>query len=212
VLFLAAGFQFCSYYADQTPAPVQKEILQHYSASNIQYNLFYALDGILNIFLCFSAGTLLSDRMLGIRKSIILFTSMIGIGQLLMLISAYYASIQIAILGRCFSGIGTECQNVTFYALIALWFTQKEHGMASAVSAMSMRLGMVASGIVTPLVQHTFQTLTMPFTVALSFCIVGLFCAVSVVVVDHKNESAFKAHLRRLDTLSQQYANRHNNE
>jgi MFS family permease len=56
------------------------------------------------------------------------------------------------LIGRCLCGVGVECQNVTFYALIALWFTSAEHGMASAVSATTMRIGMVMSGIVTPIV------------------------------------------------------------
>lgn len=85
------------------------------------------------------------------------------------------------------TGIGIECQNVTFYALIALWFTEKEHGMASAVSAMMMRMGMVAAEFTTPLVMQRTNNLVYPFGLAGLVAVVGFFCGLAVVFMDKTN-------------------------
>ena len=82
-----------------------------------------------------------------------LFSGLIVVGGIILTISAIYGIYWLGLIGRCLCGVGIECQNVTFYALIALWFTSAEHGMASALSATKMRIGMVMSGIVTPIVQ-----------------------------------------------------------
>lgn len=118
----------------------------------MEYNLLYAFDAFPNIFLCFTAGLLINERLLGLRRSILLFTGLIVIGQLIFTLSAHLKLFSVAITARVIMGIGIECQNVTFYALIALWFTEKEHGMASAVSAMMMRMGMVAAEYTTPII------------------------------------------------------------
>ena len=76
---------------------------------------------------------------------------------------------------------------MTFYALIALWFTEKEHGMASSVSAMMMRLGMVAAEYSTPIVQNKTGNLVYPFSLSASVALVGFFCGLSVVIMDKVN-------------------------
>lgn len=59
---------------------MQKEILQTYGVSNMEYNLLYAFDAYPNIILCFTAGLLINDKLLGLRRSILLFTGLIVIG------------------------------------------------------------------------------------------------------------------------------------
>ena len=116
----------------------------------MEYNLLYAFDAYPNIVLCFTAGLLINDKLLGLRRSINLFLLLIFLGQIIFTVSAHLQMFSVAIMARVICGIGIECQNVTFYALIALWFTEKEHGMASAVSAMMIRLGMVCAEFSTP--------------------------------------------------------------
>ena len=76
---------------------------------------------------------------------------------------------------------------MTFYALIALWFTEKEHGMASAVSAMMMRMGMVTAEFTTPLVMQRTNNLVFPFGLAGLVAVVGFFCGLAVVFMDKTN-------------------------
>ena len=64
--------------------PVQTEILAFYQASNVAYNMFYALDGFLNIFLCFFAGSLLHENRLGVNKTMLIACSLIVIGNLML--------------------------------------------------------------------------------------------------------------------------------
>jgi len=77
--------------------------------SNVEYNLLYAFDSYPNIILCFTAGLLINDKLLGLRKSIMLFTAMILLGQILFTVSAYIKKFPLAITARIIMGIGNEC-------------------------------------------------------------------------------------------------------
>lgn len=85
--------------------------------------MFFAAD-FPNIVLCFVTGYLINDKLLGLRKSIIIFTAVIVVGQLLLTISAQLDHYVMAIIARVLLGAGLECQNVTFYALISIWFVE----------------------------------------------------------------------------------------
>ena len=114
--------------------------------------MLYAFDSYPNIILCFTAGFLINEKLLGIHRSIIVFTGFVIVGQAIMTLSALVGNFNLAILARIIMGIGIECQNVTFYAFIPLWFTEKEHGLASAASAMFLLMGMVSSEFSTPMI------------------------------------------------------------
>lgn len=174
--------------------------------------MLYAFDAYPNVILCFTAGFLINERLLGMRRSILLFTSFVLIGEILLTISAVYDSFPLAITSRVIMGIGVECQNVTFYALIALWFSEKEHGKASAASAMMMRLGMVSAEFFTPLIQHHFGDLRFPFGVAAIVAFGALLCAIAVVMIDSYNSKIIKQRLHRQDTLEVRYKKRHEHD
>lgn len=114
---------------------------------------------------------------------------MVFLGQTLLSFSAAFKSYALAITARVVMGIGIECQNVTFYALIALWFSKKEHGLASAVSAMMMRVGMVTAEFSTPIfVQKYDGKVVYGFSLGVLITIIGLTCAILVVKIDCVNK------------------------
>lgn len=109
VLFLACSFQFFSYIADQTPSPLQAEILARYQCSNVQYNLMFALDGYLDIFGCIITGALIHEKRLGLHRTMILFSLFIVFGNSIFTLSAHYGLTALALVGRVFAGLGIEC-------------------------------------------------------------------------------------------------------
>ena len=104
--------------------PIQTEILLYYNANNIQYNLFYALDGFLMIGLCFVTGHLLHNDKLGINWCLAISSGMIVFGNFLLALSAVFQMFWLALVGRVIAGTGLECQNVAIYAFMALWFSR----------------------------------------------------------------------------------------
>jgi dipeptide/tripeptide permease len=89
--------------------PIQTEILTYYKATNVQYNLFYALDGFLNIILCPFAGSLIHENKLGLNRSMILSCSFIVLGNLLLAVSSIKGTFFLALFGRVIAGCGLEC-------------------------------------------------------------------------------------------------------
>lgn len=109
IMALVGFIQLCSYSCDQAIVPIQTEILEFYNASNIEYNLFYALDGFLMIVLCFCAGSLLHKDRLGINTCLLIASAMIVVGNLLLSISAANGKFALALIGRVIAGTGLEC-------------------------------------------------------------------------------------------------------
>ena len=89
--------------------PIQTEILQTYKTNNVQYNLFYSLDGFANILLCFVTGSLLHEDRLGLNKTFNISCGGIVLGNLILALSALKGIYLIALLGRFIAGVGIEC-------------------------------------------------------------------------------------------------------
>jgi len=118
----------------------------------------------------------------------------------------------LALFARLVLGMGLECQNVVVYAFIALWFRGKEQGLACAGVAMMMRLGMVSTDFVTPLIQQSSSKLVFPFIVALCIALVALGSAGLIVAIDRINQAKVKHALKRTDTLESKYLQKHSHD
>ena len=54
----------------------------------MKYNVLYALDGFPNIILCFTAGYIINEKLLGLHRSMLVIVGAMVLGQLLMVLSA----------------------------------------------------------------------------------------------------------------------------
>ncbi len=79
----------------------------------------FALDGYLDIVCCFITGSLIHEDRLGLRKTMILFSVLLVVGNGIFTLSANLGVYWLALLGRVLAGVGIECQNVTYYALLS---------------------------------------------------------------------------------------------
>jgi MFS family permease len=147
----------------------------------------FALDGYLDIICCFITGALIHEDRLGLRKTMILFSLFLVIGNGIFTLSAYLGIYWLALLGRVLAGVGIECQNVTYYALLSLWFGERDHGMATSASVVCIRLGIMFSGFVVPLLQAKTGRLEVPFGFATGCAVLGLFAAAAVCLIDGYN-------------------------
>lgn len=68
----------------------------------------FALDGYFDIFLCFLAGALMHENKLGLYKTLILFSIMLVLGNVLFLLSATIGMTWLGLVGRVLAGIGVE--------------------------------------------------------------------------------------------------------
>ena len=141
-----------------------------------------------------------------------LIVSAVLLGQTLVTISAHFGKYSIALCARLILGMGLECQHVVVYALTSLWFTGKEHGFAFAGIAMMMRLGMVSTDFITPVLMQAKHKLIYPFGLALGISLLALCAAFMIVLIDSRNQQLIRKTLKRLDTLEQKYVKKHEHD
>lgn len=77
--------------------------------SNLQFNMLYSIYSFPNIILPFFGGMLI-DKM-GVRFSILVFSTIITLGQSIVVIGGYSYSFGTMLAGRCVFGIGSESLN-----------------------------------------------------------------------------------------------------
>ncbi len=125
VALFAALIQGVLSFCCDFPAGIQSTMIKVMNLDDTQYNLVFSgmmwPDIVMSIL-----GTVLVDKYLGMRKGIIIFCSIIFIGQLVASIGAYFSSFVILLLGRVLLGCGMGTAYSLCSAFLILWFGGKE--------------------------------------------------------------------------------------
>ena len=77
---------------------------------------------------------------------------------------------------------------------------------------MMMRLGMVSTDFITPIVDQIRNKLVDPFGIALGISGLVVCAATLMVWIDCKNQKAVRKILKRADTLEAKYAKKHEHD
>ena len=88
--------------------------------------------------------------MIGLRLGIMIFTTILTLGQGIFMIGGYKKSFGIMLAGRVVFGLGGESMSVAQSAIVSKWFKGKELAMALGLNISISRLGSVVNGIVIP--------------------------------------------------------------
>jgi predicted MFS family arabinose efflux permease len=91
-----------SYFVITTPGCIQKELLQAFEISNVQFGLLFSVYSLPNIILALLTGVLLDK--IGIRRSAVLYTGAIFTGGVLFTYGTHTNSFQVALIGRLIMG------------------------------------------------------------------------------------------------------------
>jgi MFS family permease len=87
---------------------------------------------------------------IGMKWGILLFSTLLVIGQLIFMAGGYLETYWIMLLGRVVFGLGGESLSVSQSAIVSKWFKGKELAFALAVNISVSRLGSVINGWVVP--------------------------------------------------------------
>jgi MFS family permease len=104
-------------YCFDNPMAMQKSIVDLFGIDNFRFNLLYTVYSLPNIILPFFGGVLI-DR-LGPRKAIVIFTSIVIVGQCVCVVGAYYRTFVTMIAGRVVFGMGSESLNTAQNSIMA---------------------------------------------------------------------------------------------
>jgi MFS family permease len=126
-----------------------------------------------------------------------------------MALSAHFGKYGIILTARLVMGMSLELEHVVVFAFASLWFTGKEGGLAFSVIVLMMRLGMVSTDFLSPTLMDHFGKLTWPFGFSFGIYLLATLAALTIIVIDYRNQQRVRKTLKRVDTLEQNYARRH---
>lgn len=146
------------------------------------FSLLYTLYAVPNIVLPFFGG-FFTDKW-GARFCLLMFSSLLTIGQVVFALGLSIKSWPLMFLGRIIFGCGGENMNVANSAILSVWFKDKELAFAFGLNLSISRLGSVANNLISPVITDSVDIVfALWFGVLLCGCSVA--CAVLISHLDH---------------------------
>eukprot|EP00392_Amoebophrya_sp_AT5.2_P003500 g3505.t1 len=143
VLTMGAFMMFGSYYFFDQCSASEDGVRARLGITEPQFGLLQSVYSWPNTVLPLFGGLLID--LFGIRKSLILFMSLVFAGQVLYSFGLLQQSYTTAMAGRVVFGLGGESLNVASLALVALWFKGQELAFAMGIIICVSRLGSVCA-------------------------------------------------------------------
>lgn len=198
ILVLGCLMMVGSYYCFDIPAALKTQIDDYMgdpSDYEISFGLLYTLYSAPNVILPFFGGYLV-DR-IGVRMCLLLFSSLITLGQVIFSIGLSIKSWPVMFLGRLIFGFGGESFTVANSALLAQWFKGKELAFAFGVNLSISKLGSVVNNLVSPVLADDVSIVFALWFGAIlcGFC-VG--CVLVAMPLDLALENTVRANLAAL--------------
>src|SRR5271169_3933936 len=140
VLIFVSLAMFGNYYIYDSINPLERIFLEQlkYSASMFGWlNAIYSLTALATLLI----GGILIDRF-GIKKSLLLFSTLIVLGALL---TALKGNFYMMVAGRGLVGLGAESQIVAVTTALARWFKGKELSFAFGINLTIARMASIAA-------------------------------------------------------------------
>ena len=113
--------------------------LQQLDINTTSFGLLYSSYCFPNIFMGFFFG-LLVDKYVGVRKGVVISSSLTLVGHILIVLGGYYRLFWLMCLGRFLFGIGGEALAVMQNVFIVAWFRGKELKLVFAVTQTFSRI------------------------------------------------------------------------
>eukprot|EP01135_Chromosphaera_perkinsii_P011894 Nk52_evm11s2531 gene=Nk52_evmTU11s2531 len=140
VLVFICFLSFGSYFCYDNPAALQKQIMHTMGLKTSEYTMLYSLYSWPNVFMCFCGGFLL-DQVFGMNWGTIFFSVLVGSGQFIVCLGAYYNQFWMMCVGRFIFGCGGEVLAVAQNTHSVNWFKGKELNMVFGLGLSFSRLG-----------------------------------------------------------------------
>lgn len=184
MLVFGCIFLMGSYFCYDIPGVATKTFEgPPYNLSAFQVNLMYIVYSTPNTVLPLFGGVFLD--VIGIRIGLLLFTTILTIGQFIYGIGGITNTYWLMLVGRVVFGLGGECMSVAQSAIISQWFKGKELGFALGLNLTVARLASVVGGIITPaLIKSDDGLIDSTMWVGMGLCVFSLIAGVLLVAID----------------------------
>jgi MFS family permease len=120
------------------------------------------------------------------RAGVLLFTTVLTIGQFVFAMGGTQNNYHLMLAGRAIFGLGGECMSVAQSAIISVWFKGNELSFAMGLNLSVSRLGSVLNGIVLPrIVASQDGLIGRALFVGFGVCVFSLLMGFCLVLVDY---------------------------
>lgn len=143
------------------------------------------------------------DR-LGVRSCLLVFISVIAVGQVVFCFGLSIKSWPIMLLGRAIFGCGETSNSVANSAIVAEWFEDKELAFAFGFNLSIARMGSVSSNFVSPILALTGGVVLASWFGALLLGL-GVISVLIMIPIDANAEKSVKNFMRSKDGNDSQY-------
>ena len=194
-LVFAWFFLLGSYFWYDNPNSLSdklKLLVTHDKDNNeIKYNQLYSVYSYPNVILPLFGGILIDK--IGLNFSIILFSSLLVIGQGVFMISGFMgtedqndnSAFYVALAGRLIFGLGGESLNVWQSTIVSRWFIGKELSLALGINISVSRLGSVFNNYSMPPIADALS-LGFALLFGLSLWIISMICGIILTLFERR--------------------------
>jgi len=192
ILTLGCLMMVGSYYCFDIPAALKTQIDDYMGDEDdyeLKFGLLYTLYAAPNVILPFFGGYLV-DRF-GVGMCLLLFSSLIAIGQVIFSVGLSIKSWPVIFIGRLVFGFGGESFTVANSALLANWFKGKELAFAFGINLSISKLGSVINNIVSPALASSVGIIFAMWFGAM-LCGFGVLCVLITIPIDRSMDNLIK--------------------
>ncbi|OMJ75613.1 hypothetical protein SteCoe_25203 [Stentor coeruleus] len=185
-LVLACLLTVGNFFVYDNPAVLQSKLESRLDISALEYNLFYSVYSIPNIFLPIFGGFIVDK--IGNKVGNLIFASFIALGQGIFAIGVTAKSYPLAIVGRAVYGCGGESINVSQFNAITKWFSSQQLSISLSIIASVDRLSTAINDLTTPLLA---SQISLQFSLFFGFfiCLLSLTSGIFLSFLDKKRKS-----------------------
>eukprot|EP00461_Guttulinopsis_vulgaris_P003825 UN03826 len=181
--------QLGTYYSSDIPGAIQTQLTDWFKDGGYDYtaasnSLLYSVYSWPNCILPLVGGVLI-DRVLGIRKSVILFISLIVAGQVIFSFGVSSKTYWLCVVGRFVLGLGGESLGVSQNQFCVRWFKGPALAVIFGIVLASARIGSSINFILTPALAK--QGVNVATWTASGIAIFSFFMCSLLIVLDYFN-------------------------
>lgn len=205
ILLFACLLMTGNYYSYDNPSALHAQMSERFvnetsatgasmssSEFEVNFNLLYTFYSLPNVILPLFGG-IITDKF-GSSKLIMVFISIIALGQALVSVGVSMESMPVTLAGRLVFGLGGESLSAAMSTILAEWFKGKELAFAMGVQLSISRLGSVINDNLSPIIASKYG-IEYAFWFGFTLLLLSVLCSVTIFLIDYKSVN----YLRTLD-------------
>lgn len=184
LIFLMSTIAFGGNFAYDLPQALQTQFQRApLTLSFVQFESLYSAYSTPNILLPFFGGLFIN--FIGLNKSVLIFTFLAFVGQLLLTMGIVNIHFTLMILGRIVYAVGFEVLTIVQSLIAAKWFSSQD---IASVLGWNLGIGYLGSNLniaFSPLIYSLTERLWVPCGVGIILCFLSFSAGIGYVCLDH---------------------------